>query len=123
MRHAEFACHCFACRIQIDADDLVCTDHACSLDHVQADTAETEHDDIRARFYFGREQDSADAGGDAAADVANLVEGCIFTNFRERDFWYDDVVGKSRCAHVMKNRLAIDREAAGRIRHQTATLG
>ena len=48
-----------------------------ALDHVEADAAEAEDDDVRARLDLGRVDDGADAGGDAAADVADLVEGRV----------------------------------------------
>src|SRR5690606_10588472 len=100
VRHAELARHRFAFRIEIDADDLVRTDHACRLDHVQADAAQAEHDDVGTGFHFRGEQHGTDAGRHAAADVADLVERRVFTDFRQRDFRYDDVVGEGRGAHV-----------------------
>src|SRR3569833_303361 len=60
VRHAEFARHRFALRIEIDADDLVGADHARRLDHVQADAAQPEHRDIGAGFDPGRKQHGAD---------------------------------------------------------------
>src|SRR5450830_36425 len=43
MGHTELARHGFACRIEINPDDLVGTDHTGCLNHVQADPAQTEH--------------------------------------------------------------------------------
>jgi hypothetical protein len=79
--------------------------------------------DIGAGLHLGGEQHRADAGGDAAADIANLVERRIFTDLGQRDFRHHDVVGKGRGAHVMENRLAVDRKTAGGVRHQAASLG
>src|SRR5690606_8362027 len=59
--------------VGVDADDAVGSDHARTLDDVEADAAEPEYRDRAAGFHLGIEHHRADAGGDAAADVANLV--------------------------------------------------
>ena len=38
--------------LDVDADDLVGTDHAGALDHVEPDPAEAEHHHVRARPYL-----------------------------------------------------------------------
>ena len=84
--------------IDVDADDLVGADHLRALDHVEADAAEAEHDDVGAGLDLGREQHRADAGGDAAADVADLVERRVGADLRQRDLGHDGVVARrSRC--------------------------
>ena len=45
-----------------------------ALDDVEADAAEPEHDGGGADLDLGGVDDRADAGGHAAADVADLVE-------------------------------------------------
>jgi hypothetical protein len=101
---------------------LVGADHLRRLDHVQADAAQAEHDHVGARLDLGREDDGADAGGDAAADVADLVERRVVTHLGQCDLRHHDVVGERRRAHVVVDRLAVQREARGRIRHQAAAL-
>src|SRR5690606_42038099 len=77
MCHAEFLGHRSAGRIDVEADDHVGADHASALDDVEADATQTEDHDIAARRDLRRVDHRADAGGDAAADVADLVEGCV----------------------------------------------
>ena len=45
-----FRPHSFAVVVDVDADDLVRADHPRALQHVEADAAETEDDDIVARL-------------------------------------------------------------------------
>ena len=62
-----------------------CAGHPCALDDVQADAAQPEDDYVAAGLDLRRVEDGADAGGDAAADVADLVEGRIVADLRDRD--------------------------------------
>ncbi|MNX11790.1 hypothetical protein D3C86_415560 [compost metagenome] len=123
MRHAELARDGLACRVDVHTDYFIGADHLGCLDHIQADAAQAEHDDIRARLDLGRKQHGAHAGGDAAADVANLVERRIFADLRQGDFRHDDVIRERGRAHVVEDRLAVDRKARRRVRHQATTLG
>ena len=100
--------HRLAGRIEIDADDLVGADHARALDHVEADAAQAEHDDIGARLDLGGVDHRADAGGHAAADVADLVERRVLADLGQRDLRQHGVVGEGRAAHVVVDRLAAD---------------
>jgi hypothetical protein len=93
------------------------------LQHVQPDAAEAEHDGLGALLDLGGIDDSSNAGRDAAADVANLVERRVFADFRHRDFRQHGVVRKGRGAHVVVHRLAAKREARGAVRHQALSLG
>ena len=61
-------------RVDVDADDHVGAGHARALHDVEADAAEAEHDDVRAGLDLRGVDHRADAGRDAAADVADLVE-------------------------------------------------
>ena len=72
-----------------------------ALDHVEADAAEAEHDDVGARLDLRRVDHRADAGGDAAADVADLVERRVLADLRQRDLRQHGVVGERRAAHVV----------------------
>ena len=93
-------------RIDVDADDHVGADHARALDHVEADAAEAEHHDLGARLDLRGVDHRADAGGDAAADVADLVEGRVLADLRQRDLRHHGVVGEGRGAHVVVQLLA-----------------
>src|SRR6185437_13775904 len=75
--HAEAAAPLLLAVVDVHADDLVGADHLQALDHVEADAAEAEHHAVGARLDLGGVDHSADAGGDAAADVAGLVEGGV----------------------------------------------
>ena len=99
VRHAEAPRHRFALWVQIDANDLVGADHLRALDHVQANAAQAEHDHVRTRFDLRREQHRADPGGDAAADVADLVERRVVANLGQRDLGHPGVVGEGAGAH------------------------
>ena len=101
VRHAELLGERLARRVEVDADDLVGAGHARALDHVQADAAEAEHDDVRARLDLRGVDHRADAGGDAAADVADLVERRVLADLRQRDLRQHGVVRERRAAHVV----------------------
>ena len=51
---------------------------------VEADAAEAEDDDVGAGPHLRGEDHRADAGGDAAADVTDLVEGCVLAHLAPR---------------------------------------
>src|SRR6201994_479138 len=93
--------------VDVDADDLVGADHLGALNDVQPDAAETKHDNIRAGRDLGRIGHRTDTGGDAAADVAALVEGCVLANFRDRDFRQHGKVRERRTSHVVIDRLSL----------------
>src|SRR5438876_712281 len=76
-----------------------------------------ENDDARTGLHLGGVDDRADAGGDAAADVADLVEGRIFADFRDRDLGQDGEIGEGGATHVVMHGLATQREATGAIGH------
>src|SRR5262245_29919683 len=85
MRHAEPAAPVFLIIVEIDADDHVCADKPQPLNDVEAYAAKPEHDAVRSRFHFCRVDNRADAGGDATADIANLVERRVVADLRDRD--------------------------------------
>ena len=122
MGHAELLGHGLALRVDVDADDLVGARHARALDDVQADAAEAEHDDVRARLDLRGVDDRADAGGHAAADVAHLLERRVLADFRQRDLRQHGVVGERAAAHVVVHFLVADGEAAGAVGHHALAL-
>jgi len=99
---------CLLLRIDVNADDHCGADEAKSLDDVQADAAETEHNTFGASFDLCGIDYRADAGGDAAADVAHLVERRVLPDFRHRDFRQNGEVREGGTAHVMVNFLTAD---------------
>ncbi len=107
MRHAEFLRHLDARRIEIDTDDLVGADHAGALHDVEADAAEAEHRDIGAGPDLRGVDDGANAGGDATADVTNLVERRVLADFRQGDLGQHGEIGEGRAAHVVEHGVAI----------------
>ena len=94
-----------------------------ALDDVEPDSAEAEDDDVGARLDSGRVDNRAQAGGDAAADIANLVEGRVLANLGEGDLGQDGEVREGRGPHVVVERLAAEREPARAVRHDALALG
>src|SRR5690606_9686163 len=123
MGHAEAFTPGLLVIVDVDADDHVGAHQAQALYDIEADAAEAEYDGGRARFDLGRVDDRADAGGDAAADVADLVERRLRVDLGDGDFGQDGEVGEGRAAHVMEDALAADREARGPVGHQALPLG
>ena len=123
MRHAELARQRLARGIDVDADDHVGAGDARALDDIEPDAAQAEHHDIGARLDLRGEDHRADAGRHAAADVADLVERRVLADLRDRDLRQHGVVREGRAAHVVMDRLALDRKAAGAVGHQALALG
>ena len=108
--------------IEIDADDHVGADQARALHDVQPDAAQAEHHDVGARLDLGGVDHRADARGDAAADVADLVERRIGADLRQRDLGQHGEVREGRAAHVVMDLLALEREARGAVGHHALAL-
>ena len=123
MGHTKFFAERFLGIVHVDADDHVRSDHACALDNIKANAAEPEDDDVGARLHLGRVHHRAQPRGDAAADVADLVERRVFPHLGERDFWHDGKVGEGRGAHVVQDRRAVAGKPAGPIWHNALALG
>src|SRR5687768_1374396 len=122
MGKAEAPCEALARRVDVDADDHVGADHARALHHVEPDAAQAEDDDVRPGLDFGGVDHGADAGGDTAPDVADLVERRVFADLRERDLRQHAVIGEGRAPHVMEQGLSVQREPAGAVRHDALAL-
>src|SRR5882672_4250098 len=121
--HAELAAERLARRVEVDAHDHVGADHARALQDVEPDAAQAEHDDVGARFDLGGVEHRADAGGDAAADVADLVERRDGADFRQRNLGQHGVVREGRAAHIVVDLLALERKARRAVGHHALTLG
>ena len=119
---AEAARDALARGVEVDADDRVGAGQPRALHDVEADAAQAEDDDVGAGLDLGREDDRADAGGDAAADVADLVEGRVLADLGDRDLRQHRVLRKGRAAHVVVDRLLADAEAAGAVGHEALAL-
>jgi hypothetical protein len=120
--HAELAAPFLARRIDVDADDPVGAGKSCALDHVEADPAEAEHDDVVADLDLGSVYHRPDARGHPAADVAAGLERRVLADLGHRDLGQHGEVREGRTAHVVKDRLALVREAAGAVGHQPLAL-
>ena len=94
MGHAELPAPGLAIRIDIHADDHAGADHPGALDHVETNSAQTEDDHIGAGLDPRRIDHRADPRGDAAADIASLVEGGVGPDLGQGDFRQDRVVGE-----------------------------
>ncbi len=103
----------------VDADDHVRAGHSRALHDVQADAAESEHDDVRAGLDLRRIDHGADAGRHAAADVADLVERRVLADLRDGDLRQHGEVGEGRAAHVVM-RAACRRARTGWCRRASA---
>ena len=103
--------------IEVDADDHVGARHAGALDDVEPDAAQSEYDDVRARLDLGRVDHRADAGGDAATDVADLVERRVLADLRHRNLRQDREVGERGASHVVMHGIAAQRKPAGAVGH------
>ncbi len=122
MGHAEALAPLFLVIVEVDADDHVRADHPQALDHIEADTAEAEDHSVAARFRLGGVDYRADAGGHAAADIADLVERRGRVDLGQRDLWKYGEIGECRSAHIVQDRLAVQREPAGAVRHYALAL-
>ncbi len=122
MRQAEFLGQRLAGRIQIDADYFVGAHQTRTLNDIEADAAQAEHDHVGARLHFGGIDHRANAGGDAAADVAHLVKWRILTDLRHRNFGQHREIRECRAAHVVMHHVLTDGKTAGAIRHESLAL-
>src|SRR5262249_59142414 len=86
MRHAEAFAPCLLLRVHVDANNHRGADEAQSLDHVQANAAETEHNALGASFDLGGIDHRAYAGGGTTADVTHFFERRLPPHFCDGDF-------------------------------------
>ena len=109
--------------VDIDPDDHLGAGEPQTLQHVEPDTTQAKDDRLGALLDLGGIDDRANAGGDAAADVADLIERRVVSDFCHRDLRQHGEVRKRRCAHVVMDRLAAARKSRGAIGHQALALG
>ena len=120
---AERLGHLELVRVEVDGEDAAGLGHHRALDARQADAAEAEHGDGGAGLDLGGVEHRADAGGDAAAEQADFIQRRRRVDLGERDFRHHGVFGKGRAAHVVEDRLAVLREAAGAVGHVAGPHG
>src|SRR3546814_10795798 len=110
-------------RVGIDGDDAPGLRLHRALDHRQAQRAEAEHRDTVAGLYLRRVVHGPDAGGNAAAEQADLLRRRLLVDLRQRDLGHDRVLAEGRAAHVVVQRLAFVREATAAAGHPALALG
>ena len=122
MRHAETFAPLFLGIVDVDTDDHVGAGKPQPLDDIEADAAQPEHHALGAGFHLGGVEDGANTRGDAAADVADLIEGSVLADLGDGDFRQHREIRKRRGAHVVVQLLAVEREARGSVRHDALAL-
>ena len=122
MRHAELLAPFLLGVIDVDTDDLVRAGHLRALQHVEADAAQAEHDDIVANLNLGRVDHCAHPGRHAAADIAGLVERRVGADLGHGDLRQHGEVREGRTAHIVIDRLALVAEPRRAVRHQALAL-
>src|SRR6185437_1334426 len=123
MRHAEAPAPLLLAVVDVDADDLVGAREAQPLDDIEPDAAEAEDDRIGAGLDLGGVDHRAHPGGDAAADIAGLVERRVAADLRHRDLGQHSEIGEGRAAHVMMHHAAAIAEARSAVGHHALALG
>ena len=86
MRHAKFFAPGFFAVIHINANNHPRANHAKPLNHIQPDTAKPKNHRNAAQFSLGRIDHRANAGCNAAADIANLVKWRGLIHLGKRNF-------------------------------------
>src|SRR5881396_1441241 len=120
MGRAKLARDCLPLRIEVNPNNQVRAGHAGALDHVQADSSQSEDDDVVAGLNLGGVDHRADARGDATADIADLVKWGVFAHLCYANLGEHRVVGKGGCAHVVVEHLVVKRKPACPVRHHAA---
>ena len=123
MGHAEAFAPVFSLFVEVNANDLSGACKPQALNDVEANAAEAKDNGSGTHFNLGRVDDGTDAGGDAAADIADLVEGGVGAHFGQGNFGQHRVVREGGTAHVVVDRLALVGKARGAIGHQALALG
>ena len=109
--------------VDVDGDDLAGVDEAGPLDDVEADAAAADHGDGAARLDLGVEDDSADAGGDAAADEGGLGHGEVGGDGDAAGVGYDGLLGEAGDLAHVGDALLAPMEAGGAIEEGAAGGG
>jgi hypothetical protein len=122
MRHAEALAPLLLGIVGVDPDDHLGTHEPQSLDHVEADAAQPEHDAFRARLDLCGVDHCAYSGRHPAADVTDLLERSVLANFRDRDLRQHGEIRKGRAAHIVMHHLAADGEARAAVGHHATSL-
>src|SRR5205807_7856986 len=84
-------------------------------DGAEADEPGPENDARAAALDLSGEHGGAETGREAAREQAGRLERSLAVDLRERDLGHDRVLGESRGAHEVADRLAVAREARGAV--------
>jgi len=122
MGHAEAPAPGLAVIVEIDAHDHAGTGKPQALDHVEANAAQSEDHAVGTHLHLGGVDHRAHAGGDAAADIADLVEGRVAADLGQCNLGQHRVIREGRAAHVVMDGLALVGESRGTVRHQPLAL-
>jgi hypothetical protein len=122
MAETELLRQLLALGIEVNAHDHGRGCQPSALHHIKADAAQAEHHHMCARLDLGRLDHRAYAGGDATTDIASLVEGRVGTDFRQCNLRQHREIREGRAAHIMMDRFALERKAAGAVGHQALSL-
>src|SRR3546814_8787046 len=85
MRISDWSSDVCSSDVGIDGDDAPGLRLHRALDHRQAQRAEAEHRDTVAGLYLRRVVHGPDAGGNAAAEQADLLRRRLLVDLRQRD--------------------------------------
>ncbi len=123
MNGAELPGQGFLGRVGVDGNDALCLGHHRALNYRQTNAAEPEHGHRGAGLHLGGIEHRTDAGGDAAAEQADLVQRGFLADLGQGNFRHHGVFGKGAGAHVVVQQFAVQGKAAGAVRHQALALG
>jgi len=123
VRHPELPAPFLAVGIDVDTDDHARARHPRALQHVEADAAQAEHDDVVARPDLGGVDHRADARRHTAADIAARLERRVLADLRDRDLGQDGEVREGRANPYNGRSSRLVAEAAVTVGHQALALG
>jgi len=112
MRHAEALRERPARGVDVDAHDLVRADQPGTLDDVEPDAAEAEHDDVGPGLDPGGVDDGPDAGRDGRSLCSRPSRTRVLADLRERNLRQHREVRERGATHVVMDLFAAAREAA-----------
>ncbi len=120
---AQLAGKCELALVDVDGDDATGLGQTGTDHRREADAPQPEDGDALTLFHLGGVHHCTDAGGDAAAEQADLFQRGGRVHLGDGDFRQYRVFAEGGGAHVMIDGLAIFREAGGAVRHQPLALG
>ena len=122
---AEFLGPFLFCVVDVDYNNHAGLVLGRALDDGQTDAASAEDGDVAALLdtvLARRDDGSAVAGGDSAAEQAGAVHGGVFLDGDDGDVGYNCVLGEGGCAHEVEEVLALAAETRCAVRHDALSL-